>query len=176
MSLLGLVMWLDGFQGFFAQTFDYNLTDVASFLHVIHDKTLILRQCKSLCPQAFAQFVSVVKVQVFSQVDADPPLPPPLPLIWSSLQAFANRAPFWLASWMSSTANARFDGLLILPRRPPKSLGPFPSFVVRFHSSQTSPSRLKTYLDCPTCRLLSISRRCHTSCACFLAPLVQRHF
>src|SRR5690625_489246 len=32
---------------------------------------------------------------------------------------------------MSSTANARFDGLIILPRRPPKSLGPFFAIVIK---------------------------------------------
>src|ERR1700719_4962892 len=31
---------------------------------------------------------------------------------------------------MSSTANARFDGLIILPRPPPKSLGPFFAKVI----------------------------------------------
>jgi len=34
------------------------------------------------------------------------------------------------SSWMSSTANARFDGLIILPRRPPKSPGPFFAKVI----------------------------------------------
>lgn len=38
--------------------------------------------------------------------------------MFSSLQARANRAPFWLASWMSSTASARSDGLIIRPLGP----------------------------------------------------------
>src|SRR5699024_1775647 len=46
-------------------------------------------------------------------------------LIFNSLHAKANRAPFRFASCISSTANLRSEWSIILPRGPPRSLGPF---------------------------------------------------